>query len=218
RTSSWRALRHHRNRGTVAWARYCATAASQTARTGQPRTRAAASASASSAVAVPKPAGPSAVPATLTVTTWLLPGGPTSTATDVREAVSRFIRDQRTPSVPVWAKIAAATARRTGSAHRAVRTCPGRPWRPTIGGAPQAPAPAGRPARLQDRGPQPGVEVVDGALDDGHVTLAQVLLRAGLPDDHPGDVGPVRSVPATAAGAHRAYRHGRKTARGGHRR
>ena len=109
--------RRRGNRGTVAWARYCATAASQTARTGQPRTRAAASASASSAVAVPKPAGPSAVPATLTVTTWPAPGGPTSTATDVRAAVSRFIRDQRTPSVPVWAKIAAATARRTGSAH-----------------------------------------------------------------------------------------------------
>ena len=50
------------------------------------------------------------VSATLTVTTWLLSGGPTSTGTDVREAVSRFIRDQRTPSVPVWAKIAAATA------------------------------------------------------------------------------------------------------------
>src|SRR6202044_2111160 len=114
------------NRGTVAWARYCATAASQTARTGQPRTRAAASASASSAVAVPKPARPSAVSATLTVTTWLLPGGPTSTATDVRAAASRFIRDQRTPSVPVWAKIAVATARRTGSAHRAVTTCPER--------------------------------------------------------------------------------------------
>ena len=89
------------NREAAAWARYRATAASQTARTGQPRARAAASASASSAVAVPKPARPSAVPATLTVTTWLLPGGPTSTSTDVRGAVSRFIRDQRTPSVPV---------------------------------------------------------------------------------------------------------------------
>ena len=99
------------NRETVAWARYWATAASQTARTGQPRARAAASASASSAVAVPKLAGPSVVPATLTVTTWLRPGGPTSTGTDVRAAVSRCIRDQRTPSVPVCAKIAAATAR-----------------------------------------------------------------------------------------------------------
>jgi len=98
------------NRGTAAWARYRATAASQTARTGQPRARAAASASASSAVAVPKSARPAVVSATLTVTTWLRPGGPTSTGTDVREAVSRFIRDQRTPSVPVWAKIAAATA------------------------------------------------------------------------------------------------------------
>ena len=75
----------------------------------------------------------------LTVTTWLLPGGPTSTCTDVRETVSRFIRDKRTPSVPVWAKIAAATARWTGSAHRAVRTCPGRPCRPTIGVHQQSP-------------------------------------------------------------------------------
>jgi hypothetical protein len=134
------------NRGAAAWARYCATAASQTARTGQPRARAAASASASSAVAVPKPARPSAVLATLTVTTWLLPGGPTSTSTDVRGAVSRFIRDQRTPSVPVWAKIAAATAEKTGSAHRAVRTWPGRPCRPTIGVHQQSQAPAARTA------------------------------------------------------------------------
>src|SRR6202035_2947072 len=102
-------------RQTVAWARYCATAASQTARTGQPRARAAASASANSAVAVPNPARPSVVSATLTVTTWLAPGGPTSTATDVREAVSRFIRDQRTASDAVWAKLAAAIARQTGS-------------------------------------------------------------------------------------------------------
>ena len=80
---------------------------------------AAASASASSGVAVPKP---SPDPPTLTVTTWAWPGGPTSTATEVRGSVSRFIRDQRTPSVPVWAKIAAATASRTGSAHSAVST------------------------------------------------------------------------------------------------
>jgi hypothetical protein len=84
-------------------------------------------------------------------------------------------------------------------------------------GTPAVPG-AGRPYRLKDRRPQPGVEVIDRALDDGHVTLAQVPLRAGLPDDHPGDVGPVRRVAATAAGAHRAYRHGWKAARCGRRR
>jgi hypothetical protein len=84
-------------------------------------------------------------------------------------------------------------------------------------GAPAVPG-AGRPDRLEDRGPQPGVEVIDGALDDGHIALAQVPLRAGLADDDPGDVGPVRSVAATAASAHRAYRHGRKAAWCGRRR
>jgi hypothetical protein len=79
-------------------------------------------------------------------------------------------------------------------------------------GAPAVPG-AGRPHRLQDRRPQPGVEVIDRALDDGHVALAQVPLRAGRPDDHPGDVGPVRGVPAAAASAHRAYRHGGEAAR-----
>jgi hypothetical protein len=84
-------------------------------------------------------------------------------------------------------------------------------------GTPAVPG-AGRPYRLKDRRPKPGVEVIDCALDDGHLTLAQVLIRAGLPDHHPGDVGPVRSVPATAAGAHRAYRHGWEAARCGRRR
>ena len=84
-------------------------------------------------------------------------------------------------------------------------------------GTPAVPR-AGRPHRLKDRRPQPGVEVIDCALDDGHVALAQVTLRAGRPDDHPGDVGPVRGVPAAAAGAHRAYRHGGKAARCGRRR
>jgi hypothetical protein len=84
-------------------------------------------------------------------------------------------------------------------------------------GAPAVPG-AGRPYRLQDRGPQPRVEVIDRALDDGHVTLAQVPLGAGGADDHPGDVGPVRGVPAAAASAHRAHRHGREAARCGRRR
>ena len=85
-------------------------------------------------------------------------------------------------------------------------------------GTPAVPG-AGCPHRLKNRGPQPGVEVIDCALDDGHVALAQVPLRAGRrPNDHPGDVGPVRGVPATAAGAHRAHRHGRKAARCGRRR
>jgi hypothetical protein len=79
-------------------------------------------------------------------------------------------------------------------------------------GTPAVPG-AGSPHRLKDRGPQPGVEVIDRGLDDGHVALAQVPLRAGRPNDHPGDVGPVRGVPATAAGAHRAHRHGGEAAR-----
>src|SRR3984957_11779155 len=78
-------------------------------------------------------------------------------------------------------------------------------------GTPAVPG-AGRPYRLKDRWPQPGVEVIDCALDDGHVALAQALLAPRRPDDHTGDVGPVRGVPATAAGAHRAYRHGGKAA------
>ena len=84
-------------------------------------------------------------------------------------------------------------------------------------GTPAVPG-AGRPHRLKNRRPQPGVEVIDRALDDGHVALAQFPPRARLPDDHPGDVGPVLSVPATPASAHRAYRHGWKAARCGRRR
>ena len=84
-------------------------------------------------------------------------------------------------------------------------------------GTPAVPR-AGRPDRLKDRWPQPGVEVIDCALDDGHVTLVQVPLRAGRSDDDPGDVGPVRGVAAAGAGADRAYRHGGEAARYGRRR
>jgi hypothetical protein len=38
------------------------------------------------------------------------------------------------------------------------------------GGTPAVPG-AGCPHRLKDRGPQPGVEVIDCALDDGHVEV-----------------------------------------------
>jgi hypothetical protein len=81
-------------------------------------------------------------------------------------------------------------------------------------GAPAVPG-AGRTHRLKHRRPEPGVEIIDCALDDGHLALVQLPLRAGCPNDHPGDVGPVRGVPATAAGAHRTHRHGWKAARCG---
>ena len=155
--------------------------------------------------------------ATLTVTTWLLPGGPTSTSH------RRAGGGQPVHPGPADAERPGVGENRGG--HGAMD------WFSAQGGEdlPRAAVPAddrgtpavpgaGRPHRLEDRRPQPGVEVIDCALDDGHVALAQVPLRAGRPNDHPGDVGPVRGVPATAAGAHRAYRHGWKAARCGRRR